>query len=1093
MKRYYDPRNKRLKSQSITFAQAAGIVLFVFSVVVFLCLISGGAVFGNIGREINSFVIACLGFFSFAAFAALIYASVAMLAGLRASLPAGRALSAAGLLLASLLTLQLITSAQMLEQSQNFSQYVSACYGAGLGGISSSTAGGALFAAAVYPLYSWLGTVGSYIVLGGAILLFAFFAAGARNFLSVGGSGDFAPRRAPNDLPYRDYDIGGAPLPAGQPSAAAGPKPKREKPREEDSGPLRQVSAGLFVTDFGSTVTARQKKSAAHAEDYDILLSRTAEAGAPEDFPSLVQPDDDRRKKSKSLLFNAGADGSESGGLAPGGYQSSYAADEEERRKKLEYIRTPLKVLPDMTEGSDERPASPEVKTHAQTILPKHVQHTGSFTPGLSQQGDSIGKSRRKKILDNQMGWLDLADNARSRADEPDEPPADTYPTEAEEKRKKYMDYLPGQPDGARPIINAETYSPEKSGGARKDFGQNSRPENWEMGIGDAPAAQDLFGSQQPDRFDGGFLPERHADGARPPQGYIQDNPPPRPAIIDAEDWQDGVNANGALPWEDDPGQADGDDFMPPVPRPWADGAQKANQDSPDAKEETPSEKGKEAFQPQKPDFHRYSPYNAPPISLLTDIFFDPNELTEDLDANAAILEQTLEDFKISAKVVNITQGPSVTRYELSMPAGIPVNRVTSRSDDIAMRLASKGDVRIEAPIPGKPLLGIEIPNSKKAKVGLRDVLASDEFFSHKSKLAFALGKDIAGKNIIADISKMPHLLIAGSTGSGKSVCLNCIIMSLLYKTSPEDVRIILIDPKRVEFNMYDNLPHLMLKNVITDSEKAISAFGWAIGEMNRRFELFKEKGAKDIQSYNDRIDPDTEQKLFRIVIIVDELAELMSGKRRDEMEDRIKRLSQLSRAAGIHLVLATQRPSVDIITGVIKSNLPSRVSFRVISQVDSRTVLDMSGAEKLLGDGDMMYMTGNMSKPMRLQGPFVSINEVEAVVSYVRENNEAYYDDDIAEKILVEHKKEEEVVPISGAEESENSKILPRVLRLGIESGQISISMVQRKFGMGYARAGKLVDELENRGYVSSFDGSKPRQVLMSMEEFVQTFGELE
>lgn len=491
------------------------------------------------------------------------------------------------------------------------------------------------------------------------------------------------------------------------------------------------------------------------------------------------------------------------------------------------------------------------------------------------------------------------------------------------------------------------------------------------------------------------------------------------------------------------------------------------------------------------------SPYNPPSIDLLKDRFYDPNELLEDQDQKKEVLEQALSDFKVNAKVVTITPGPTVTRFELQMPPGVPVSRVTGLADDITMYLAAKGTVRIEAPIPGKSLLGIEVPNAKKALVGLRDVLDTEEFRQHKSPLAFALGKDIAGKNIIQDIAKMPHLLVAGSTGSGKSVCLNSIILSLMYKSSPEDVRIILIDPKRVEFNKYEGLPHLMLKNVITDPDKAIAAFGWAINEMNRRFDLFQALGSKDINSYNERINPETDQKLCRIVIIVDELAELMMGKRKDEIETRIQRLAQLARAAGIHLVLATQRPSVDVITGVIKANMPTRAAFRVMSNNDARTV-ELPGAEKLLGEGDMLFITGSMNKPMRLQGPFVTEREIETVVDYVRENNEAYYDDTIEQKINEEKQAAEESAEpapaqTAAADDGENAKMLPRVLKMGIEAGQLSISMVQRRFGMGYARAGKMIDELDKLGYISPFEGSKPRQVYMSMAEFKEKFGDVD
>jgi S-DNA-T family DNA segregation ATPase FtsK/SpoIIIE len=480
------------------------------------------------------------------------------------------------------------------------------------------------------------------------------------------------------------------------------------------------------------------------------------------------------------------------------------------------------------------------------------------------------------------------------------------------------------------------------------------------------------------------------------------------------------------------------------------------------------------------------APYMAPPVSLLREVVNDSAESVENYEEKIQALESALSDFKVPAKVVSVTPGPTVTRYELQMPPGVPVSRLTSRANDIAMCLASNGEIRIEAPIPGKSLLGIELPNQKRQKVWLKELIDSAEFMNKKSAFTFALGKEISGKNIILDFTKMPHLLVAGSTGSGKSVCLNTLIISLLYKASPDDVRMILIDPKRVEFNVYNGLPHLMIKEVITDAEKAISAFNWAIGEMEKRFLLFRDTVSKDIISYNEKMKESGGQTLPRIFIIVDELAELMMINKR-ELEEKIKKISQLSRAAGIHLILATQRPSVDIITGVIKANLNSRVTFKLMTQADSRTVIDCSGAEKLLGEGDMIFISNNMPKPIRLQGPFVSMEEVEAIVDFVKQNNEAYFDEEIENDIYNYSDGEED-------EETEDSdetdKYFIEALKLAIEAGQISISMVQRRFAVGYSRAGKIIDELERRKFISPFEGSKPRQVLITKEEFERRFG---
>jgi S-DNA-T family DNA segregation ATPase FtsK/SpoIIIE len=424
----------------------------------------------------------------------------------------------------------------------------------------------------------------------------------------------------------------------------------------------------------------------------------------------------------------------------------------------------------------------------------------------------------------------------------------------------------------------------------------------------------------------------------------------------------------------------------------------------------------------------------------------------------------------------------------MQMPPGVPINKITARADDIALCFAAEG-IRIEAPIPGKSLLGIEVPNRKRQKVGLKQVIDSQEFMSQKSPVAFALGKDIAGKNHIFDLAKMVHLLVAGATGSGKSVCLNTLIISILYKASPEDVRLILVDPKRVEFNIYNGLPHLMLKNVITNAEKAISAFNWAINEMDRRFDLFQESNTRDIGAYNEKIKGTDAVKLPRILIVVDELADLMMMNK-SETEEKITKLAQLSRAAGIHLILATQRPSVDVITGTIKANLPSRATFKLMTQADSRTVLETSGAEKLLGEGDMVFITNGMPKPMRLQGPFISMAEVESIVEFVRANNPADFDEEIEDEILNAEDSGGEPKP-DDLETGTQDRFFADAVRHAVEAGQTSISMVQRRFAVGYARAGKIIDEMEKQHLISAQDGAKPRQVLITREEFERRFGD--
>ena len=480
-------------------------------------------------------------------------------------------------------------------------------------------------------------------------------------------------------------------------------------------------------------------------------------------------------------------------------------------------------------------------------------------------------------------------------------------------------------------------------------------------------------------------------------------------------------------------------------------------------------------------------PYFYPPIDLLH--FSEGNGVSmqeqQQIDAEKALkLEQTLQSFGIQAKVVGVSRGPAVTRFEMTPAPGVRVSKISGLADDIALNLAAT-TVRIEAPIPGKSAVGIELPNEQREMVTLRDVLDSPEAARAQSKLAVALGKDNAGKLVIADIAKMPHVLIAGATGSGKSVCINTIIMSIIYRATPDEVRLILIDPKVVELSVYNGVPHLLIP-VVTDPKKAASALNWAVLEMTERYQKFAERGVRDIKGFNHNL-KDGEKPLPQIVVIIDELADLMMVAP-GEVEDAICRLAQLARAAGIHLVIATQRPSVNVITGVIKANIPSRIAFTVASQVDSRTILDGAGAEKLLGRGDMLFFPQGVSKPQRVQGANVTDEEVNAVTEFIKSQHEAVYNPDILEQLECEDQSDAEK---DERKDDECDPLLAQAVEIAVELGQVSISMLQRRMRIGYARAGRIVDEMTRRGIIGEADGAKPRMVLMSREEFRRLYGD--
>ena len=475
--------------------------------------------------------------------------------------------------------------------------------------------------------------------------------------------------------------------------------------------------------------------------------------------------------------------------------------------------------------------------------------------------------------------------------------------------------------------------------------------------------------------------------------------------------------------------------------------------------------------------------YEYPPVNLLTKGDKKTTKAgAKALTDTATKLQKTLYSFGVSAKVENVSVGPAITRYELRPAEGVRVSKIANLADDIALNLAAE-TIRIEAPIPGKQAVGIEVPNKEKEMVHLREVIESPEFENNKSKLSVALGKDVAGQNIIADIAKMPHVLIAGSTGSGKSVCINTIITSFIYNAKPSEVKLVMVDPKVVELSVYNGIPHLLIP-VVTDPKKAAGALAWAVQEMDNRYKLFAEKGVRDLKGYNKALEKEElDGKLPQIVIIVDELADLMMVAAKD-VEDSICRLAQKARAAGMHLVIATQRPSVDVITGLIKANVPSRIAFAVSSQVDSRTILDQVGAEKLLGKGDMLYFPSGASKPTRVQGCFVDDSEVEKIVDFVKANGEAKYSEDIIESIENNNKSDKE---IAEDKDDDSDEFLPEAIETVIEIGTASASLIQRKFKVGYARAARIIDQMEERGIISGYQGSKPREVLMSKERWAE------
>ena len=490
----------------------------------------------------------------------------------------------------------------------------------------------------------------------------------------------------------------------------------------------------------------------------------------------------------------------------------------------------------------------------------------------------------------------------------------------------------------------------------------------------------------------------------------------------------------------------------------------------------------------KKPEIIKPYNYKRPSLDLIQTASQDPATFNAEMSQKSVALENALESFGVPAKVQNVVIGPTVTRYEIEMPEGISVKKILSLDADIAYALSANGQIRIEAPIPGRSIVGIEVPNKKVAMVSIKDVLNSKEFTMSPSPLTFALGKDISGSVKVCNLQKMPHLLVAGTTGSGKSVCLNTIITSLIYKSSPEDVKFIMIDPKRVELSMYEGIPHMVIPRVITDSTKAVNALSWAVEEMERRFNLISEARVRNLEEYNqtDLVLQKKAKKIPYLVIIFDEFADFMAVAKND-IEDKVRRITAKARAAGIHLILATQRPSTDVVTGTLKGNLPARIAFKVASRVDSEVILGATGAEKLLGYGDMLYKPSDTDS-QRIQGCYITTDETKSVVRYVVDNNEEQFDGEAMDFINNPNKGNK------GGDSGEKGcdPLMPQALKICIDNGVASATMLQRKLAIGYPKAARIIEQMEERGYISTADGAKQRSVYISIEEFYSIFGDI-
>ena len=1068
-------KNKNNESgQTIFTAETFGVVLILFSTLCLVCLITRDAVFSLPGLYVNAFLLGLLGYFAFPFFLWCITMGVLLVAGKKTGLSNKRKALFTCLAIVIALLVHCITMHN--KASLSYGEYLSESYRMGAGGVATCSGGGIVTGIFAYIFSAVLTSTGSYVILSVLIGLNAYAI-------------------------VREY--------TGEKSNAA----KSEKPEKFRSSFVKSEDLEEMMN-LPDSEGMESREYPVEGVRFDDERSSTQKlfVSNSDDFGFKSKRDIKKEENKGGIKLDFGANGLGVGN-AKVGYSEAYASDME---KKLNYIKTPANIE-DYT-ATLKKNAAPRDSGDVR------VSGNISRTAPVPEQAKPSGEEKRSAAIpmyehDESMNGNSAASHAAAfsgkyaNVSEPEINPVsepkeslrpvgssvgqnDGVSSESQRRSEEVVDFTrQSDKNQAREQFSAKIEDLRERGDrnlrSNDNLSANISPDE-EMFSETSGRAENIV---RADRTDFGGRIEESADvGA-------EDMPAASPIVNDRR-------ARGILfgTEEEQPEAAAAPQKSAFTSRAEADnnfrrglslGAQQRGQIKPEKEIFGKEEQDRSAEKPPKeiPPINRE--YFRPPFDLL-ETYTPPTDIPQENHAERMeIIKRTLEDFHINAVPQSYVQGPSITRYEITMPAGIPGKRVLNYDADLKMRLAAKDGVRIEAPIPGKNLVGIEVANRVKITVGLKEVLEGLQNSKMKpGSLMFAIGKDLVGNAICDNLAKGPHYLVAGATGSGKSVCLNVMIVSLIMRYSPEELRLILVDPKRVEFRAYEHIPHLLIDEIITEPKKALAVLTWAYDEMERRYKMFEDCGAMvvDIDAYNANVASDTVPKMPRLVIIIDELADLMESCKKD-LEGRIRALAQKARSAGIHLVLATQRPSVDIITGTIKANLPSRIAFKVMNFNDSQTILGEQGAEKLLGNGDMLYKNSSMPEVERYQGAYISTREVNNIVSYIKEHNKAYFDDEVSEYLenaVRPHQEEVSASEDEGGGDSENNEFFLRALALAVNSGTISISQLQRRFQIGYARAGGLVDKMERMGFISGNEGSKARKVLMTREGFEQRFGQM-
>ena len=1064
---------------SLFTKETVGMTLLLFSAVIFFIAVTGRYVFGEIGLAITAFFVGLTGYFVYPLLLLAMYASAVMVFG-KKFVPARWIVRVYLLLAVVFFIVHTATSERFF--GEGYGSYLAGCWSAAGESIAQGTGGGILFGLIAYPVRAALSAVGAYILYALLVLLtlwFILIATPLRAVLlpsarmrkekpaeekqpvtfgdlpeperSAAFDREAVPSAAPADAPSS------APVYPSAPVQTAPAPPVTAQPVRKSS--LDEARAMLFQGDPASSYKN------------NLIFDRDSRFNTYPRRSSVGPVEADAAQPSARAPQ---AEPAQTSGMS---YTERYTAETSDTRPAMPHQVTQVRPAPSVISDDDfNYPQSPSYRAPSEPAIRDHDFYANDVAAGdASETAFSSQPTVDDYEIPARPTYEQPVEPARPTYEQPAESARPTYEQPAEPARSTYEAPVePARPTYEAPAERSETAA-DLSRSRESEFRNLfSQPVEERTRVEDVPPPADR--QERFSRYD-----DELPAGSRVFESPVRDS---------AADLFDGDQDD-----EEDVADFRRDDGMSPLPvrERGERGAGMRAERSLRTSEPAAPIPAEEAPVPEK---HVYKPYVYPDLNDLVEYPNTSGVSQEEIEQNSAVIVDTLAGFRVDAEVIRVTVGATVTRYDIDIPRNIAVSQVIKRDAEIAMRLHTRDGVNIYSNSE-MGAISIEVPNSVRSTVGLKSVMQSDEYVHSKpGSLMFAIGQDVEGRNVCGNIVKMTHVLVAGSTNSGKSVCLDSMLISLICKYSPEELRLILIDPKKTEFIVFDGLPHLMINEIISDAQKAVAAFNWAIKEMERRYTLFEKKtrggvNVRNIDEYNNALTED-EEKLPKIVIVVDELADLMSVAKKD-IEERIQRLTQKSRAAGIHLVLATQRPSVDVITGVIKGNLPTRMALRVISDVDSRTILDESGAQKLLGNGDMLFRTGGMFNSLRVQGAFVSSKEMQAVVQDVKTHNEAYFDSSVADFI---NKTEGDAGVSGGGGDADDGAVDPQYIKaLGIvvNLGQASISLIQRKCSVGYNHAGKIIEWMELMGYISPFDGkAKARAVLLSKEDFEAKYGDL-